>query len=282
LEIGSGPSRTSSPGYLRASNSNAHFELVASCGTSPHHSRPCTHRRTITLLASRKRIWPWKQFGEYFGGFVNTVDGGRSKDSKPESPHVLTGNEQPQISHRSWVVRRVPTVVAAVLAAILLILTTILVLNNGALPFRTTVSEENPIIIEINGVDRQLVYKGNWGGYFGPTTNDSCAFCPVGAQAGAAIRIPLVTWYPPVNLSFWVFTNVSGPFPVQGAGCSPAPCVFPWLSVESLETYVPADTLSSMTLFGVFLLPNTPSSLTNVIDFNATLCPISICPAPTL
>jgi hypothetical protein len=174
------------------------------------------------------------------------------------------------------------TMIAAVLAAVLIALATILVLNHGSVLFGQPGSASNPVLIYIDGIDRNVTYKGNLPHYFGPSINDSCPYCPVGAQVGGAIRIPLATWSPPQNLSFWVFTNVSGPFPVQAPGCSPAPCTFPWLKVWSFETFVHAGVLTSMTLFSTFLLPNQPTGSLNIIDLNATFCPASICaPPPT-
>jgi hypothetical protein len=73
-----------------------------------------------------------------------------------------------------------------------------------------------------------------------------------------------------------VFTNVSGPFLVQAPSCSPAPCTFPWLRVWSFETFVPADTLTSMTLFATFQLPN-QASWPNIVNLNATFCPSWVC-----
>jgi hypothetical protein len=173
------------------------------------------------------------------------------------------------------------TIVAATLTVALLVLATILVLNHGTLPLgQSPGSPGNPVFVFIDGIHRVLTYKGSWGGYFGPGVNDSCAYCPVGSQAGAAVWIPLATWYPPQNLSFWIFTNVSGPFPVLGPSCSPAPCVIPWLKVWGFETYVQAGALQSMTLSAAFLLPNQPTGSLNIIDLNATLCPASICPPP--
>jgi hypothetical protein len=208
-----------------------------------------------------------------------STDLGKEMDSFPEPGSGSGPGRVP--TRRVRFSRRAPVVISTVLATVLLVLTTILVLNNGALPIGKSPQSGNPLIIQINGIDRQIVYKGSWGGYFGPGVNDSCEFCPVGAQAGAAIRIPLGTWNPPANLSFWIFTNISGPFLVQGAGCSPAPCMFPWLTVESLATYVPAGTLAAMTLYGVFLMPDLPSNTSNIINLNATLCPTAVCPPPS-
>src|SRR5208282_3483253 len=112
------------------------------------------------------------------------------------------GGKQPtkRGAHRS-------TVVAVVLAVVLLVLATILVLNHGTLPLgQTSTPAGNPVLIFIDGIHRVISYKGNISGDFGPGVNDSCPFCPVGAQAGGAIRIPLATWNPPWNLSFWAFT----------------------------------------------------------------------------
>ena len=171
------------------------------------------------------------------------------------------------------------TVIAVILAVILVVLATILVLNHGALPLGGSTTAGNPTLIYIDGIDRNITYEGGLPHYFGPLTNDSCPYCPVGAQAGGAVRIPLATWNLPVNLSFWVFTNVSGPFLVQGSGCGGAGCTFPWLKVWSLETYVPSETLTSMTLFATFQLPN-QAHWPNIVTLNATFCPTTMCPPP--
>jgi hypothetical protein len=168
---------------------------------------------------------------------------------------------------------------ASILAAVLIVLAVVLVLNDGALPLGKPAGSGNPRLIYIDGIDRDITYEGNITGDFGPGTNDSCSYCPVGAQAGGAIRIPLATWHTPSNLSFWVFTNVSGPFLVQAPSCSPSPCTLPWIKVWSLETYVPANTLSSMTLFATFQLPSSATP-PNIIDLNASFCPSSICAPP--
>ena len=165
---------------------------------------------------------------------------------------------------------------ATVLAVVLIVLTTILVLNNGALPLGKPGSSGNPTLIYVDGIDRNTTYKGNLPAYFGPTVNDSCPYCPVGAQAGGALRIPLATWSPPSNLSFWVFTNVSGPFLVLGPSCSPAPCTLPWIRVWSFETYVAAGALTSMTLFATFKLPNQANG-PNIVNLNVTFCPSWVC-----
>jgi hypothetical protein len=169
------------------------------------------------------------------------------------------------------------TVVAAVLSAALITLTLILIVNHGALPLTQTGPGGNPVLVYIDGIHRNVTYLGNPTGYFGPSLNDSCPYCPVGAQAGGAVRIPLGTWYPPQNLSLWIFTNVSGPFLVQAPGCSPAPCTFAWLKVWSYETFVPAGTLLSLTLFSTFLLPNQAGTAPNFIDLNLTVCPTTTC-----
>jgi hypothetical protein len=168
------------------------------------------------------------------------------------------------------------TVIAAVLAVTLIVLATILVLNHGSVLLGQPSSSGNPVLIYVDGIDRNVTYKGNLPHYFGPTINDSCAYCPVGAQAGGVLQIPLATWNPPSNLSFWVFTNVSGPFLVQGPSCSPAPCTLPWLKVWSYETYVAAGALASMTLFATFQLPD-HANWPNIVSLNATFCPSWVC-----
>lgn len=174
-------------------------------------------------------------------------------------------------------------VLTAALVAVLVSLSVILALNGGALPFgHQSPSRGNPVLIYVDGINRSLTYQGNMPPYFGPEQNDSCAFCPIGAQEGGAIRIPLATWSPPANLSFWVFTNVSGPFLVQEPSCSPTPCTFPWVKVWSFRTYVPADALSSLTLFATFQLPSSPTGYLNIINLTASFCPSTLCaPPPT-
>lgn len=170
-------------------------------------------------------------------------------------------------------------IVASLLAVVLIVLATVLTLNDGALPLGRSHSLGNPTLVFIDGINRTIAYKGNITGDFGPEINDSCPHCPLGAQEGGAIRVPIATWYPPTNLSFWVFTNVSGPFPVQGPSCSPAPCTLPWIAVWSFQTYVPADVLTSMTLFATFQLLASASS-PNIVDLNATFCPSWVCAPP--
>lgn len=194
----------------------------------------------------------------------------------PETRHPPTSKElRPDRGHSFW---RVST---AVLTVALVVLAVVLTLNGGALPFPSSKSQGNPVLVFIDGINRTIDYMGNWTGYVGPTTNDSCVYCPVGAQAGGAIRIPLATWSLPVNASFWIYTNVSGPFLVQAPGCSPAPCTFPWLKVWAYETYVQKDTLTSMTLFATFKLPATSPGFPNIVELNATFCPVPTCPAPS-
>ena len=160
---------------------------------------------------------------------------------------------------------RPSTIVAVVLIVVLLVLTTILAVNHGSILFSQSSSPGNPNLIFVDGIDRVIAYKGNITGDFGPGINDSCPWCPTGASAGGALRIPLATWNPPPNLSFWVYTNVSGPFPVLGPSCSPAPCTLPWLKLWSFETYVPAHTLITMTFFATFLLPDRSTGHLNVM-----------------
>ena len=178
------------------------------------------------------------------------------------------------VPHRS----RVLEIVAVVLAVALIILATILVLNHGSLVLGGSPSGGNPSIVLISGIDRNITYLGGLPRYFGPTANNSCPSCPVGAQEGGAIRIQLVNWTLPANLSFWVFTNVTGPFPVLAGGCGGAGCTIPWLKVWSEETYVPAHTLSSMALFATFELTR-PVGGYYVVTLNATFCPSWVCTA---
>jgi hypothetical protein len=163
-----------------------------------------------------------------------------------------------------------------VLAAI----TVVLVLNNGSVLFEPTQASTNPLLIYVYGIDRNITYEGNWKGYVGPEVNNSCDYCPIGAQAGGALRIPLATWWVPTNISFWVFTNVTGPYLVQVPGCGPAPCVFPWVRVWSYATYVPADTLTWMTLFATLKLPDSAPPGPASVSLNATFCPTPTCPPP--
>ena len=46
--------------------------------------------------------------------------------------------------------------------------------------------------------------------------------------------------------------------------------------VWSFETYVPADTLASMTLFATFKLPDHANG-PNIVTLNATFCPSWVC-----
>lgn len=174
---------------------------------------------------------------------------------------------------------RAATITAVVLAVALVILATILILDQGALPLGGSSSDGNPPIVAISGIDRNITYLGGLPKYFGPVVNDSCPFCPVGADAGGAIRIPLATWAPPTNLSFWVYTNVTGPFPVLAGGCGGAGCTIPWVTVWSEENYVPAHTLATMTLFATFQLTK-PVNGFYVVTLNATFCPSTLCPPP--
>jgi hypothetical protein len=187
-----------------------------------------------------------------------------ASSTQPVQPYPRRGRTNPS------------TVITAVLAAALVVLATILVLNHGSVLLGQPGSSGNPVLIYIDGIYRNITYRGNLPHYFGPTTNDSCAYCPVGAQAGGALQIPLATWDPPRNLSFWVFTNVSGPFLVQGPSCSGQGCTLPWLKVWSFETYVAAGVLASMTLFATFKLPD-QAGWPNIIDLNATFCPTTVC-----
>lgn len=194
--------------------------------------------------------------------------------TNPSENAVVPPRPEPRPLSRAKPRTNTSTVIAVILAAVLIVLTTILVLNHGTLAFGQT--SGNPTLVFVDGIDRNITYLGGLPQYFGPTTNDSCPYCPVGAEAGGALRIPLARWYPPRNLSFWVFTNVSGPFLVQGPSCSPAPCTLPWIRVWSFETYVPADTLASMTLFATFQLPN-HENWPNIVTLNATFCPSWVC-----
>lgn len=192
----------------------------------------------------------------------------------------LTIQTSPHVSYRP---PRDPihpsTILAAVLAVILIVLATILVLNHGALPLGGSGSPGNPPIVLISAINRNITYLGGIPHNFGPTVNDSCLYCPVGADEGGAIRIPMATWSPPANLSFWVYTNVTGPFPVLAGGCGGVGCTIPWVTVWSEETYVPAHTLASMTLFAIFQLTK-PVNGYYAVTLNATFCPSTLCPPP--
>jgi hypothetical protein len=168
------------------------------------------------------------------------------------------------------------TILAVVLAVVLIVLATILVLNHGTLTIGGSGSTGNPPIVLISAINRNITYLGGLPHYFGPTVNDSCPYCPVGAQQGGAIRIPMATWSLPGNLSFWVFTNVTGPFPVLAGGCGGVGCTIPWVTIWSEETYVPAHTLSSMTLFAIFQLTQ-PVNGYYAVTLNATFCPSWVC-----
>jgi hypothetical protein len=183
-------------------------------------------------------------------------------------------------AHRP-VSQRVASRLAAIFGAALVVLAGILAVNGGSIYFRSPSAQQNPVIVLVTGIDRTIVYRGSWTGYFGPSTNDSCLFCPIGGQAGSAVRLPLATWSPPENLSLWIYTNVTGPFPVQAAGCSPAPCTLPWLGVWYEETFVPARSVASLTLFGTFLLTGGSQSGPNTIDLNVTVCPVPVCSPPS-
>lgn len=167
-------------------------------------------------------------------------------------------------------------IVVAVLASVLMVLTIILVLNHGSVVLSGSSTGGNPPIVLISGIDRNITYLGGLAHYFGPTFNDSCPYCPVGAQAEGAIRIPIATWTIPTNLSFWVFTNVTGPFPVLAGGCGGEGCTIPWVKVWSEETYFGADTLSSVTLFAIFDLTR-PVNGYYTVTLNATFCPSWVC-----
>lgn len=172
-------------------------------------------------------------------------------------------------------------VATVVLVGVLLVLATVLTVNHGSVVFPHAGQQGNPVLIFIDGVNRSIMYRGAWTGYVGPSVNDTCTYCPVGAEAGGAVRVPLATWSIPQNASFWIFTNVSGPFLVQAPGCSPAPCTFPWLKVWSYETYVQQGAVQSLTLFATFKLPGQPADQPNFLTLNATFCPVPTCPAPS-
>jgi hypothetical protein len=70
--------------------------------------------------------------------------------------------------------------------------------------------------------------------------------------------------------------NVTGPFPVLAGGCGGAGCTIPWVTVGSEETYVPAHTLASMTLFAIFQLTK-PVNGYYAVTLNATFCPSWVC-----
>lgn len=172
-------------------------------------------------------------------------------------------------------------VATAVLSVVLIVLAGILTLNGGDLLRPRSSVQGNPTLVFLDGINRTITYRGPWTGYLGPSVNDSCAYCPVGAQAGGAIRIPLATWSLPQNASFWIYTNVSGPFLVQSPGCSPTPCTYPWVRVWAYQTFVEKGALTSMTLFATFLLPAQSPEAPSIVALNATLCPVPECPAPS-
>jgi len=168
----------------------------------------------------------------------------------------------------------------AILSVILVILVVILVANNGSLRFPSKTPATNPTLVYIDGIDRLVSYRGSWTGYEGPAVNDSCVYCPVGAQAGGALDVPLATWSLPQNVSLWIYTNVSGPFLVQVPGCGPAPCVFPWVHVWSYHAFFQKGALTSTTFFGTFELPSRSGPPPNIIDLNVTFCPVPVCAPP--
>lgn len=172
-------------------------------------------------------------------------------------------------------------VATVVLAAVLIVLATILTFNGGELLRPHSSLQGNPILVFVDGINRTISYRGPWTGYVGPSVNDSCTYCPVGAQAGGAIRIPLATWSLPQNASFWIYTNVSGPFLVQSPGCSPAPCTFPWVRVWGYQTFVQEGALTSLTLFATFRLPAQSPGFPNIVALNATFCPVPVCQPPS-
>ncbi len=192
----------------------------------------------------------------------------------PSSPNLVSPLDQPR---RRRI--RASTAIAAVLAAILVTLATVLVLNHGALPAPLGPTG-NPVFISIDGVDRVVTYRGNWSGYFGPTLNDTCRFCPLAAEAGSAVEIPLFTLDGPKNLTYTVYYNISGPFLMQATFCSGANCVFPWVHQVTSFFYAASPGLN-VTIREAFLMPGQPPVGPNIIQFNATICPTSICPQPT-
>ncbi len=162
----------------------------------------------------------------------------------------------------------------------LVIISGILVLNDGSIRLGQGTGSGNPIIVPIDGIHRVISYRGSYTGYEGPAINDSCAYCPLGAQAGAAIEIPLATWYLPQNISLWIYTNVSGSFPVQASSCSPAPCTIPWVRVWSYETFVNKGAVLALTLYATFKLPSGSGPPVTIVDLNATFCPVPVCARP--
>jgi hypothetical protein len=204
--------------------------------------------------------------------------GGPTEPSRPQAPDGM-GLAQTPVQTRHG---RVPpsTVVSVVLAAILIVLATVLILNGGALPLPRSHSTSNPVFILIDGIHRAITYRGNWTGYFGPTQNDSCGYCPMGAEAGSAVLIPLITLDGPKNLTYWIFYNITGPFLEAASSCSGANCTIPWVRTfsYSIEDDVPG---LNQTIWHAFLMPNTPLPGPNIIQFNATICPTSICPPST-
>jgi len=210
------------------------------------------------------------------GSMEVEVEGGEGRDELAEANRRRLGSSP---EGKSWFKRASPAV-AATLTVILVVLAGILVVNNGSIRFEHSVGPQNPIIVPIDAIERQISYRGPWTGYEGPAVNDSCIYCPFGAQEGSAIRLPIATWYLPQNVSIWIYTNVSGTFPVQAPGCSPAPCVFPWLKVWSYETFVQKGVLLALTLFATFELPDNLGPPFAAIYLNATFCPVPVCAPP--
>ncbi len=171
------------------------------------------------------------------------------------------------------------TWLSAILAAILVVLAGILALNGGALPGLSSPASGNPVYVSIDGIDRNITYRGNWTGYFGPTINDTCAFCPMGAQVGSSVFLPMMFLHQPTNLTFTIFYNITGPFLMGAASCSGPNCVIPWVSHFSFFIYsgIPWNNL---TILQNFLMPDQPPTGPNIIQFNATICPSPICPPP--
>lgn len=185
-------------------------------------------------------------------------------------PRFSTAPKQRRVS--------LPTVLAVVFAAVLIVLSTILVINHGALPAPLGPSG-NPQLVAINGIHRDVTYRGNWSGYFGPVSNNSCDFCPIWVSVGGVVVLPVFTLDGPKNLTFWIFYNISGPFLMGASSCSGTGCTIPWVQKFSFSLYVGVPGLNQ-SIVEDFLMPNHSSSGPNIIQFDATICPSAVCAAP--
>jgi hypothetical protein len=97
-------------------------------------------------------------------------DGAEIQGNPEASPSVAPVQSCPQPPRAN-----LSKVITAVLAAVLIVLASILVLNHGSVLFGGAGSTGNPVLIYVDGINRNITYKGNLPPYFGPTKNDSCA-----------------------------------------------------------------------------------------------------------